>query len=65
MIISISAIFSMDQLSLENIVMRVSHFVLWVFQAVFFIKDSFFYADLTLRLLMKNIAVWLVHKPQD
>ncbi|MGK3629628.1 hypothetical protein ACSLGU_38580, partial [Acinetobacter sp. A11] len=23
----------MDQLSLENIVMRVSHFVLWVFQA--------------------------------
>lgn len=40
-------------------------FVLWVFQAVFFIKDSFFYADLTLRLLMKNIAVWLVHKPQD
>ncbi|MBD1229984.1 hypothetical protein IDM33_03650 [Acinetobacter seifertii] len=26
----------MDQLSLENIVMRVSHFVLWVFQAVFF-----------------------------
>ncbi|QNX81801.1 hypothetical protein IC775_11375 [Acinetobacter seifertii] len=25
----------MDQLSLENIVMRVSHFVLWVFQAVF------------------------------
>lgn len=61
MIISISAIFSMDQL---NIVMRVSHFVLWVFQAVFFIKDSF-YAVLTLRLLMKNIVVWLVHEPQD
>jgi len=37
----------MDQLSLENIGMRVSHFVLWVFQAVFVIKDSFFYADLT------------------
>lgn len=55
----------MDQLSLKNIVMRVSHFVLWVFQAVFFIKDSFFYADLTLRLLIKNIAVWLVHEPQD
>lgn len=33
----------MDQLSPESIVMRVSHFVLWVFQAVFFIKDSFFY----------------------
>ncbi|WP_079748416.1 hypothetical protein [Acinetobacter lactucae] len=32
----------MDQLSLENMVMRVSHFVLWVFQAAFFIKDSFF-----------------------
>ncbi|MCU4401068.1 hypothetical protein KTH41_12200 [Acinetobacter pittii] len=42
MIISISAIFSTDQLSLENIVMCVSHFVLWVFQAVFVIKDSFF-----------------------
>ncbi|OTU25681.1 hypothetical protein CAT59_15745 [Acinetobacter pittii] len=37
----------MDQLSPESIVMRVSHFVLWVFQAVFVIKDSFFYADLT------------------
>ncbi|NUF21883.1 hypothetical protein HUN23_03820 [Acinetobacter oleivorans] len=39
----------MDQLSPKNIVMRVSHFVLWVFQAVFFIKDSFFYADLIFR----------------
>lgn len=37
----------MDQLSPESIVMRVSHFVLWVFQAVFVTKDSFFYADLT------------------
>ncbi|USP42359.1 hypothetical protein [Acinetobacter sp. XS-4] len=27
--------------------MRVSHFVLWVFQAVFFIKDSFFYLGST------------------
>ncbi|WNY30462.1 hypothetical protein Q4S33_15415 [Acinetobacter calcoaceticus] len=32
----------MDQLSPKSIVMRVSHFVLWVFQAVFYIKDSFF-----------------------
>ncbi|WP_336975468.1 hypothetical protein [Acinetobacter pittii] len=32
----------MDQLSLENIVMRVSHFVLWVFQAVFFYKRQLF-----------------------
>ncbi|MCU7695895.1 hypothetical protein OD757_01470 [Acinetobacter sp. AYS6] len=39
----------MDQLSPKNIVMRVSHFVLWVFQAVFVKKDSFFYADLNRR----------------
>lgn len=57
MIISISAIFSMDQLSLENIVMRVSHFVLWVFQAVFVIKDSFFYGDLMSRKVMNDSVV--------
>lgn len=32
----------MDELSLLNVVMR-NAFVLWVFQAVFFNKDSFFY----------------------
>ncbi|WP_080758374.1 hypothetical protein [Acinetobacter calcoaceticus] len=32
----------MDQLSPKSIVMHVLHFVLWVFQAVFYIKDSFF-----------------------
>ncbi|QNW99413.1 hypothetical protein IC797_07695 [Acinetobacter seifertii] len=32
----------MNQLSRENIVMRVSHFVLWVFQAVFLKKTAFF-----------------------
>lgn len=57
MIISISAIFSTDQLSLENIVMRVSHFVLWVFQAVFVIKDSFFYGDLISRKVMNDSVV--------
>ncbi len=57
MIISISAIFSMDQLSLENIGMRVSHFVLWVFQAVFVIKDSFFYGDLMSRKVMNDSDV--------
>ncbi len=57
MIISISAIFSMDQLSLENIGMRVSHFVLWVFQAVFVIKDSFFYGDLISRKVMNDSVV--------
>lgn len=57
MIISISVIFSMDQLSLENIVMRVSHFVLWVFQAVFVIKDSFFYGDLMSRKVMNDSVV--------
>ncbi len=57
MIISISAIFSTDQLSLENIVMRVSHFVLWVFQAVFVIKDSFFYGDLMSRKFMNDSVV--------
>lgn len=57
MIISISAIFSMDQLSLENIGMRVSHFVLWVFQAVFVIKDSFFYGDMMSRKVMNDSDV--------
>lgn len=57
MIISISAIFSTDQLSLENIGMRVSHFVLWVFQAVFVIKDSFFYGDLMSRKVMNDSDV--------
>ncbi|MCU4332846.1 hypothetical protein [Acinetobacter pittii] len=32
----------MDQLSLENIGMRVSHFVLWVCQAVFSYKRQLF-----------------------
>ncbi|EHU2106877.1 hypothetical protein OHW15_10565 [Acinetobacter baumannii] len=34
----------MDELSLLNVVMRITHnaFVLWVFQAVFVNKDSFF-----------------------
>lgn len=57
MIISISAIFSTDQLSPESIVMRVSHFVLWVFQAVFVIKDSFFYGDLISRKVMNDNVV--------
>ena len=56
MIISISAIFSMDQLSLENIGMRVSHFVLWVFQAVFVIKTAF-YGDLISRKFMNDSVV--------
>ncbi|WHA54319.1 hypothetical protein OH685_13740 [Acinetobacter pittii] len=47
----------MDQLSLENIVMRVSHFVLWVFQAVFVVKDSFFYGDLISRKVMNDSVV--------
>ncbi len=57
MIISISVIFSTDQLSPESIVMRVSHFVLWVFQAVFVIKDSFFYGDLISRKVMNDNVV--------
>ncbi len=41
----------------KSIVMRVSHFVLWVFQAVFVIKDSFFYGDLISRKVMNDSVV--------
>ncbi|RSO16281.1 hypothetical protein EA762_15445 [Acinetobacter pittii] len=46
-----------ESIDSKSIVMRVSHFVLWVFQAVFVIKDSFFYGDLISRKVMNDSVV--------
>lgn len=46
-----------ESIDSKSIVMRVSHFVLWVFQAVFVIKDSFFYGDLMSRKVMNDSDV--------